>query len=92
MDKLFAILTPSRLLLLIGIVAILIMGYEVLRRKHRLRVMLLGSGSGIAALVLLHCWGDAIGLYLPLTLLHMGVAGVMGIPGVLLIAAIEYFL
>lgn len=92
MDKLFALLTPPRLLLLIAIAAILTMGYETLRRKHRLPVMLLGSGSGIAALFLLHCRGDAIGLYLPLTLLHMGVAGVMGVPGVLLMAVLERLL
>lgn len=92
MDRLLALLTPPRLLSVIAVAASLIMAYETLRRKHRLRTMLLGGGSGIAALILVHCWGDAIGLYLPLTLLHAGIAAVLGIPGVLLMAALTYLL
>lgn len=90
MDRLLALLTPPRLLLVIAVAASLIMVYETLRRTHRLRTMLLGSGSGIAALILLHCYGGAIGLYLPLTLLHTGMAAVLGIPGVLLMAALSH--
>lgn len=85
------LLTPAHILTLIAAVSVLWMLYEYLhRKKHRLAAMLAGTGSGIAALLLAHFYGDAIGFAPPLTLCTVGIAAVGGIPGVLLLAALHF--
>lgn len=78
-------LTPERGLLLLGAAAVIFMLWEYLRRKHKLRAMLLGTLSGIAALTLLHTYGEPIGFVPPLTVFTVCTAAVGGIPGVLLL-------
>lgn len=69
-----------------GICAAVYMLREYVRRKkHRLLAFLFGTGSGIAGLLLLHVFGEQWGLALPLTVFHLAVAAVAGLPGVLLL-------
>ena len=86
LEMLLRLLTPHNLLLLLAGAAVLRMSAEYLRRKtDRLPAFLLGTGSGIAALLLLHCYGDAGGFAPPLTVYTLFVSAVAGIPGVLLL-------
>lgn len=90
MHAITELLMPEHLLWLIAAAAVLWMLYEYLHRKqHRLLAVFAGTGSGIAALLLAHFYGDAIGFAPPLTLCTLGVAAVCGIPGVLLLAVLH---
>ena len=74
-------LTPEHCLIGIGAAAVLGMLAEYLRRKRKLRAMAAGSGSGIAALLLLHFYGASLGCTLPLNVFTLCAAAVGGIPG-----------
>ena len=64
--------------------------YEYARpRKHRLAAVLCGTCSGLAALLLLHRYGGALGFEPVLNVLNLGVSAVAGIPGVLLLMLLE---
>ncbi|MBQ8923069.1 MAG: pro-sigmaK processing inhibitor BofA family protein [Oscillospiraceae bacterium] len=85
------LLSPPAVLMLYGLCAAVYMlrQYQRMRRHRRLTGMLLGNGSGIAGLLLLHFFGGAWGMALPLTLFHFGVSAVGGLPGVLLLIAMH---
>ena len=86
MDKLLRLLTPHHFLLLTAGAAALRMAAAYLhRRKNRVPAFLLGTGSGIAALFLLHYYGSPIGFTPPLSVYTLFVAAVAGIPGVILL-------
>jgi hypothetical protein len=73
------------ILCVMGAAAVLLMAAEYIRQKHKLPALLIGAGSGLAALLLLHTYGAAVGFTPPLTLLTVGVSAVLGIPGVILL-------
>lgn len=84
------ILLPAHLLTAAGCTAGLYMLREYTRpRKHRIAAVLLGAGSGLAALCLLHVCGGRFGLSLPLTVFTASAAAVGGIPGVLLLCGLQ---
>ncbi len=88
MDKLLRLLSPAWLLILFGIICLLIALLALLRYKKALRAMSISGILGVAALVLCHFFGAAVGCCLPLGIIHIAVAWVLGIPGVLLMAVI----
>ncbi len=92
MDKLISLLTPDHLLWAAAILMLLFLLREYRRQRHPFRAFLMGSGTGLAALLLAHCFGDAIGFSPPLSLFTIGISLVLGIPGVLLLAAVHFFL
>lgn len=57
-----------------------------LRHRKRIRAFLLGSVTGLTALVLLHFYGGAVGFVPTLCLTNLLVCTVFGIPGVALLA------
>lgn len=91
MSKLLQFLTePAHLLTVIAAAACLWMLHEYLRRrKHRLLAFVIGSGSGIALLLLIRLHGGMFGFYPRLSLPELGTAAVCGIPGVLLLWLLE---
>lgn len=84
-------LTPQHILLLLAAGAVLFIMYEYLHRKtNRLAAFFTGTLSGLAALLLAHFCGDAIGFVPPLTVYTAAVAAVAGVPGVLMLALMQY--
>ena len=83
------LLSPPHLLVLYGLCAAAYMLRQYLHRRRRLAGFLCGTGSGIAGLCLLHYFGGAWGLALPLTVFHLAVSAVGGLPGVLLLIAMQ---
>ena len=73
------------MLCIMGTAAVLLMVIEYVRQKRKLPALLMGAGSGLAALILLHEYGGAIGFVPPLTLVTVGISAVLGIPGVILL-------
>lgn len=67
-----------------GILCLVLPTAEAIRHKRPVKSILLSGGSGVLALIACHLWGGTVGIYLPLTVLHLAVAFVLGIPGVLL--------
>ncbi len=57
-----------------------------IRHKKRIRTFLLGSVTGLASLILLHLFGDAIGYAPTLSLTNLALAVFLGIPGTALAA------
>ncbi|MBR6761152.1 MAG: pro-sigmaK processing inhibitor BofA family protein [Oscillospiraceae bacterium] len=92
MDKLISLLTPNNLLWAAAILILLFLLREYRRQRHPIRVFLMSSGSGLAALLLAHFFGDVIGFSPPFSLFTIGISAVLGVPGVLLLAAIHFFL
>lgn len=92
MKLLMQMLTPQNVLLLTAGIVILRMSYEYLHRKsHRFAAFLIGTGSGIASLLLAHYYGGMILIHFspPLTLYTLFVAAAGGIPGVLLLYVMQ---
>lgn len=90
MEMIRDFLTPEHVLLLCAGAMLLAMLCEYLRRKtNRRTAFLLGTGSGLSALLLVHFFGEAIGIVLPLTLCDLGISLVAGIPGVLVLIALR---
>ncbi|MDO4863902.1 MAG: pro-sigmaK processing inhibitor BofA family protein [Ruminococcus sp.] len=50
------------------------------RRKHKLLSALFGSGSGLAALLLVNYFGGQFGAYLPMNLFNVCGSTVLGAP------------
>ena len=89
-EKVLLWMTVPRLTAVLCCAAACRMLYEYLhRKKHRLAACLLGSGSGILLLSVLHFACSGIWA-LPLTAGTAGIAGVGGIPGVLLIVLLQW--
>ena len=61
------------------------------KRKHTVSSALFGMTSGAAALVLLHYFGGYIGYAPPLNLFNTAVSLVLGIPGAVLVTAVNFF-
>ena len=61
------------------------------KRKHTVSSALIGMTSGAAALVLLHYFGGYIGYAPPLNLFNTAVSLVLGIPGAVLVTAVNFF-
>ncbi|MFR0855361.1 pro-sigmaK processing inhibitor BofA family protein [Ruminococcus sp.] len=55
-----------------------------MRRVHKIRSFLAGACSGLLALLLVHYAGTWIGYSPALNLLHVLQAGILGVPGVIL--------
>jgi inhibitor of the pro-sigma K processing machinery len=51
----------------------------------RMKKLFLQSLGGITLLLGLHFFGNNFGLYLPINLVTVGMAGILGIPGVMLL-------
>lgn len=62
-----------------------------LHHKKRIRAFLLGSASGITALLLLHFFGDAIGYAPSLCAANLALSALLGVPGTALLVAVHYF-
>ena len=63
-----------------------------IRCKKRIRAFLLGCVTGLAALLLLHCFGNAIGCAPNLNTANLAVSALLGVPGAALVMASQYFL
>ncbi|SHK28010.1 pro-sigmaK processing inhibitor BofA [Anaerobranca californiensis DSM 14826] len=50
-----------------------------------LKKLLLQSLGGITLLLMLHFFGKNIGLYLPINLVTLVTAGILGLPGIILL-------
>lgn len=83
-DKLLQHISPDLLFAVFGILCLVLPTAEAIRCKRPVKSILAGGGSGVLALMACHFWGGTLGICLPLTLLHLAVAFVLGIPGVLL--------
>lgn len=73
----------------ICVAIILIMVVYYAKRKNTIRSAFVGMLSGVAALVLLHYFGDRIGYSPPVNMFNTGVALTLGIPGTALIMAVN---
>jgi hypothetical protein len=71
--------------------AVLCLLWLLLHHRKRVRAFLLGSAAGLASLLLLHQFGDAIGFAPTLSLTNLTTAGLLGVPGTLLLMAAHYF-
>lgn len=93
MEPLLHMLTePPHLLILLACAGSAWMLHEYLRRRRRrLLAFCFGAGSGIAVLLLIRMHGGVLGFYPPLSLPYLGIAGVGGIPGVLLLVLLSRF-
>lgn len=61
-----------------------------LRRRHRIRSILIGSGSGLLALLLVHYGGSLIGYTPALNVLHLVQSVILGVPGVILMVVLHF--
>ncbi len=63
-----------------------------LRRKHTIRSILWGTLTGLTGLILLHYFGGIISFSPELNLFNIAQAGILGIPGVVLMVIIHFVL
>ena len=63
-----------------------------MHHRRRILAFLLGSVTGLAALILLHFYGGAIGFAPPLNLTNLACAAILGVPGTLLLMAGQFFI
>ena len=61
-----------------------------LRRFHTVRSLLWGTLTGLAGLILLHYCGGWIGFSPELNLFNIMQAGILGIPGVIMMAVLHF--
>lgn len=61
-----------------------------LRRSHTLRSALWGMFTGFAGLILLHYFGSVLGYSPELNLFNISTAGILGIPGVVLMLIMHF--
>ena len=71
--------------------AALCLVWLLMHHKKRIRAFLLGSLTALASLLLLHFFGDAIGYAPTLSLTNLSAAGILGVPGTMLLMAAHYF-
>ena len=76
---------------LFWVLAVLCYGWLLMHHRKRIRALLLGSVTGLASLLLLHGFGDAIGFAPTLCASNLAVSGILGVPGTLLLVAGHYF-
>ncbi|MBE6850611.1 MAG: hypothetical protein E7504_02570 [Ruminococcus sp.] len=84
-------ITENICTLLYGGVGLLLIIFYIRQRK-RIRTFLLGSISGLSALILLHFYGGFIGFTPPLSVFNLVFSAILGIPGVVLLFLSELFL
>ena len=83
----------SALLMLVIVAVLLFLLFKVLSTPIRWAFkLLIHIFMGFVALFLLNLLGGFVGLSLPLTWLNAAVAGVLGVPGVVLLLLIKYLL
>lgn len=83
----------SLIVMIAGIVLAVIVGLKLLAKPIRfLLKLLINTVLGFVLLWLINFFGGTYGIELPLTLLNAAVVGLLGIPGVLLLLAIHFFL
>lgn len=70
----------------------LFMGYFYLHHAHGICSFLRGTGTGLVALLLLHELGGWIGFAPEVNSFNLMQAGILGVPGVLLMMAVHFFL
>ena len=68
------------------------MGYFYLHHALGIRSFLRGTGPGLVALLLLHELGGWIGFAPEVNGFNLMQAGILGVPGVLLMMAVHFFL
>jgi len=69
--------------------AVLIMAFYYLRREHRVRTLLFGSLTGIAALLILNEYGGRFSTQLPLNVFNVAGSAVLGVPFVIILVLLE---
>lgn len=82
-------LPPELLLCVFAVFSLVTMLWAIFRYRHALRTLLLSSVMGLGALLVCYFFGETIGCFLPLNVLYIGTAVVLGVPGVLLLLAIQ---
>ena len=70
----------------------LIMLLYYLRRKRRVLSLLVGAGSGLLALLVVHYGGSLVGISPVLNPLHLVQSAVLGVPGVILMVVLHFTL
>ena len=70
----------------------LIMLLYYLRRKRRVLSLLVGAGSGLLALLVVHYGGCLVGISPVLNPLHLVQSAVLGVPGVILMVVLHFTL
>ena len=70
----------------------LIMLLYYLRRKRRVLSLLVGAGSGLLALLVVHYGGRFVGISPVLNPLHLVQSAVLGVPGVILMVVLHFTL
>lgn len=63
-----------------------------LRRKRRVLSLLVGAGSGLLALLVVHYGGSLVGISPVLNPLHLVQSAVLGVPGVILMVVLHFTL
>lgn len=72
-----------------GMLGVIMFSYY-LRRKHPIRSIVVGTGSGLLALLLVHYGGSFIGYVPTLNLLHILQSMILGVPGVIFMVVLHY--
>jgi hypothetical protein len=62
------------------------------RRQHPVRSLLWGTLTGLTGLLLLHYCGTWIGFTPAISLFHLMQAGILGIPGVIMMTVLHFVL
>ena len=70
----------------------LIMLLYYLRRKRRVLSLLVGAGSGLLALLVVHYGCSLVGISPVLNPLHLVQSAVLGVPGVILMVVLHFTL
>lgn len=70
----------------------LIMLLYYLRRKRRVLSLLVGAGSGLLSLLVVHYGGSLVGISPALNPLHLVQSAVLGVPGVILMVVLHFTL
>ncbi len=70
----------------------LVMFLYYVRRQHPIRSVLVGSGGGCLALLLVHYGGTFFGYVPALNLLHWLHAVILGVPGVIFMTVLHFVL
>ena len=76
---------------LFWVLMVLCLVWMLMHHKKRIRAFLLGSTTGLASLLLLHFFGDAVGFAPTLCAANLTLSGLFGVPGTLLLVAGHYF-
>ena len=70
-------------------VVTVIMGVYYFSRKKRIRTLLFGALSGLAALLILNRWGGSFNTELPLNIFNVCGSSVLGVPFVICLVILK---